>query len=82
MLVMGVELLDGRGVGLVLGEDFGQVGVYLCDPPGEVGLGVGLDGAGLDYRRPAAGEVHHAIAGDVQPRVDAEDAKCGSPGHC
>ena len=73
------ELLDGDGPRLILLDDFRYTIVQIGQPRRHVGffaLAVGpANDAGLADDGPLVGDFEHAIAGDLQAGVDAEDAE-------
>jgi hypothetical protein len=73
--VRGVELFDDDNVGAVLGDDAGDPVVNVRDTLCEELRGLGAHDAALDEPQLTVGRLNDAVAGDVEPRIDAEDAR-------
>jgi hypothetical protein len=77
MLVVGIELLDDHDAWPVLFDHFNYTIVQGTYAPGHVGtrlLFAGTNDAGFANARAAGRGFENAVAGDLQPGVDAEDA--------
>ena len=76
MVVVGVELLDDHDFGLVLFNHFHHAVVHADEALRHVGCAVvsRADDAGLANDGADRRDLEDAVTGDVQPRVDAEDA--------
>src|SRR5574341_23573 len=74
------SILEGEGVGMGAGDQFGDPLVQLREPVGEGGVAGEADDAALDepaesVPRGTVPRVHHSVAGDGGARVDAQDSQ-------
>ena len=82
MIVVRVKLLHRQHFGMKLVDDFHQAVVDGANTAHQIGGGArGADDSRLNETRRARHGFDHAIARDLQPRIDAEDALRHDAGH-
>src|ERR1043166_2797426 len=83
MFIMSVELLHDNDPGLELSDDLLYTSVQRGEALCEVGSRTAVRGAndaGLADERAGGRGLDDGVAGDVQPRIDAEDATADGRG--